>query len=682
MSKSKKTKSRKIDPRVMARPRLDALFERQARGEIDLDGLEASVRALMTGVVQSTMLDALVKRMEETPEGERETLMSLLTRLKNREVIDYLWQQVKKRGGFSVGAKMTMLVILKEMGEEVDIKDPGLYFSPREIKPRDMHTAQDLFRIGMRGLARELRESQDPAEVEAIMHRVNQMPENAIEGVGVLLEFIKSGEEAATELEADFIYALAHTTPFPDVMQKAERALERMAARDVKPVTRSILALSQDRFFGAYMTDPNHPWQQSVTVAWERAGRVIQALVFLLDFGVPWRGAIKDMFATHGMTPNEFKHELVDKPGRKMGERLYHVSLARAQAAIAAAVAANRKNHVSLPKEFNEVRHLVERWVLHPPAEAFASDSTRDELGNLPMTPDRSDKPVMLDLRDLERNETTRQWLVNYAAESDEEEPELSEEVDFLSFEDVLADVQFVHEEQSPVWWEYDWVRDYLSSLSYEPDNLERLDEELGTIEDEWWTLRDWFEYLDQGAEVHSVVDLRSFHLSEYLQKAADQDDDQGRSRAETVRDFLTYLVQYGLIPSDLPFLSGLSQILAQPDQLTFMDRPAPQGGEIAFWFRAFGEDEHSEPFTYNEWWMALVLESKFKGNRAKCRRAACGKPDEAAKLALLDQLERRLSQDSDYLDDIDNERMPYPEDYSRAEHWFAHEPVIDARAW
>jgi hypothetical protein len=151
-------------------------------------------------------------------------------------------------------------------------------------------------------------------------------------------------------------------------------------------------------------------------------GKVIQALVFLLDFGVPWRGAIKDMFATHGMTPNEFQRELVDKPGRKMGERLYHVSLARAQAAIAAAVAANRKNHVSLPKEFNEVRHLVERWVLHPPAEAFASDSTRDELGNLPMTPDRSDKPVMLDLRDLERNETARRWLEQHGLKSGGEE--------------------------------------------------------------------------------------------------------------------------------------------------------------------------------------------------------------------------------------------------------------------
>ena len=394
MSKSKKTKAPKIDPRVMTRPRLDALFERQARGELDLDGLEAGVRALITEVGQPAALDALVKRMEGTPEGERETLMSLLPRLKSREVIDYLWQQVKKRGALSLDAKMTALVILTEMGEEVDLSDPSRYFSPRDIKPGDIKAAEDLFRTGMRGLARSLRESRDPAEVEAFMHHINRMPEEAIDGTGILMEYIKSGEEGATDLEADFLYALAHTTPFPEVQQKAERALERLAARGVEPVTRAILDLAQDRFYAAYATDPNHPWQQSVTVAWERVGGAIQALVFLLDFGVPWRGALKDMFPTQGMTPQKFQRELVDKAGRMMGERLYRIGLARAQASIAAAVEANRKYNILLPQEFNEVRHLVERWVLHPTAAALAADSTRDELGDLPLAPDRSGKPA------------------------------------------------------------------------------------------------------------------------------------------------------------------------------------------------------------------------------------------------------------------------------------------------
>jgi hypothetical protein len=85
---------------------------------------------------------------------------------------------------------------------------------------------------------------------------------------------------------------------------------------------------------------------------------------------------------------------------------------------------------------------------------------------------------------------------------------------------------------------------------------------------------------------------------------------------------------------------------------------------------------------TYNEWWMALVLESKFRGDRARCRRATQGKPDAAGKLALLDQLEHRLAQDSEYLDEIGDERLPRPEDYAHAEHWFERESVNDTRAW
>ena len=68
---------------------------------------------------------------------------------------------------------MTALVILKEMGEEIDLRDPGRYFSPRDIKPGDIKAAEDLFRTGMRDLARSLRASRDHAEVEAFMYHIN-----------------------------------------------------------------------------------------------------------------------------------------------------------------------------------------------------------------------------------------------------------------------------------------------------------------------------------------------------------------------------------------------------------------------------------------------------------------------------------------------------------------------------
>jgi hypothetical protein len=401
--KAKKRKRPRIDRRVLVRPRLNALFDRHARGELDDDGLQAGLQALMAEVGHGPLLDALVKRMEGTPEAERETLMAILPRLRSPEVIDYLWQLVKKPRALSVEAKLTTLVVLKEMGEDVDVNDPGLYVSPQDIRPGDIKSAQGLLRQGLRGLARSLRQSRDPAEVEAFMHRINQMPKQAIGGEDILLDMVQGAETGATDLEADFLCALAHTTPFPKVQQAAEHTLARLAAAGIKPVTRAILDLGQDQFYAAYMTDPDHPWQQSVTVAWERAGGVIQALVFLIDFGFPWRGAIKDMFPTHGLTPSQFQREFVERATRQMDMRMYRVSLARAQATIAAAVEANQTYETPLPKELNEARHLVERWVLHPSASAIAADFTDDELGDRPLVPDRSDRPVLVDVRDLGR---------------------------------------------------------------------------------------------------------------------------------------------------------------------------------------------------------------------------------------------------------------------------------------
>lgn len=117
---------------------------------------------------------------------------------------------------------------------------------------------------------------------------------------------------------------------------------------------------------------------------------------------------------------------------------------------------------------------------------------------------------------------------------------------------------------------------------------------------------------------------------------------------------------------------------------MTLLPRPEPHGGEIALWYSHAlrGEDEHDEPFTYNEWWMALVLERKFKRKWDKCRRELPRKPDAAAKLGILDQLERRLAQEPEYLDELEHQRSPLPEDYTRAERWFDRESVKVTRAW
>ncbi len=696
MSKTKKNKSPKIDPRLLARPRLDALFDRQSRGELDADGLHAAVQALIAEAGPHPVLNALVKRMEGTPETEREALMLLIERLRSPAVITYLWQQVKKPGALSIEAKTTALVILKEMGEDVDIADPGRYFSPRDFKPSDVRSAEELLRSGLRGIARHLRGARDPVEVERLMLDINRMPDNALDGENILLELVAQAEAEDSDLGADFLLAMARATPDPTVQHAAESALARLESKGIQPVTPVILSMGQEKFFAAYMTDPNHPWQQSVNVAWERAPGLIEALVFLLDFGVPWRGAIKDMFATQPLTPGQYHKQFVKQAEKKMGERIYRVSLARAQATIAAALEANRQNKVALPKEYNELRHLVERWVLHPAAATLQGDTSVDELGDRPLVPDRSQQPLMLDLRGTHGKEVLSllSQQIGQDFEGEDFEDEAVDEGDFededlVNFEDIVEAVQGTYASSLDAWagapcWEPDWITDYLATLCPEPGRLDDLtpaDEEFGWIRDTWLTLEDFIFYLDDHAyEINTWSDVQGFTVSEHIREDAwDWDDDHGRSRVEDLRQFFTYLAGRGLMPAQAPVLEALAQMLAQADGIIILERPEPLGGETAVWLRDFGGEGEAEPLSYSDWWTVLVLEKKFGRDREKFRREARKKPDAESKLALLDRLESRLSANPEYLDD---QRPATRDDYKRAERWFEKETVNEARAW
>jgi hypothetical protein len=670
MSKSKKGRTPQIDPRVLTRPRLDALFERHGRGELSDDGLYAEVRTLIADVGEHSVIDSLVKRMEGTPEGERAALMMVVERLKSPGVVSYLWQQVKKPGALSLDAKLTALVVLKTMGEDVDMQDPSRYFSPREIKATDLRSAEKMFSMGWRGMARSLRGARDAADVEATMHLINSMPENSVDGNGVIFSMIEDALREGSDLEADFLYALAQTTPDQKVRKSAEQALDKLARRGIQPVTPAILALGQDRFYAAYVSDPGNPWQQSVIVAWERAGGVIQALMFLLDFGRPWNGAIKDVFPTAGLTPAEFQRELIDKTNRGLQQEgtrgLLRVRLAHAQQIITAAVEANRKNRVPLPKDFNEFNHLIERWVLHPPAGAIESDTTRDEVENMPARDALGAGPFALD---------------------ENEVAELLGPEEFNNLDEILSDVSDAYGELYRKWWDVKWVSDYLTGLKPNSRKLKRGDAALLEIAERWDGLLTFSFYVDNyfAAEVHELADLRGFHITDYVDEAASGiDEDGGYARVAGLRDFFTWLAQKGLIGVNILLLAELDQMLAQPGELASLSRPAPQGGEIAAWVPEIGPDRHDEPVTYNEWWMALVLDGEFKSKWDKARHEAARVPDGAAKLALLDRLQALIDQlaDDDFISMLLDVRTPSPEDYKRAKWWFRKESISTARAW
>jgi hypothetical protein len=120
-----------------------------------------------------------------------------------------------------------------------------------------------------------------------------------------------------------------------------------------------------------------------VTIAWEWPGDVTQAMIFLLDFGLPWRGSVKDMLVSKYFTRRELHRNLIDG---SLEQR--KVPYWRARQFVLDALKSNRRHGMQLPEDFNTFRALMERRILNPSPKALeqaaALDaSTVDEWGEL-----------------------------------------------------------------------------------------------------------------------------------------------------------------------------------------------------------------------------------------------------------------------------------------------------------
>lgn len=136
MKKNKYTKAHLLSQRVNIESSLVSLFEKQAKKEINLNDLESSVHVLMAEGGQSTILDYLVKRLEGASADDQKTIIWLLVNLKkNPNVVFYLRRQVKRQDGFSDRVRMMLSAVLKEMGEEVGIKEPLQKVEPVANEP-------------------------------------------------------------------------------------------------------------------------------------------------------------------------------------------------------------------------------------------------------------------------------------------------------------------------------------------------------------------------------------------------------------------------------------------------------------------------------------------------------------------------------------------------------------------
>ncbi len=365
--RKKKRKKSQVPQQALARPRLDAIITRRERDELDDDGCADKVSALMAELGCKLVLDTLVKKLETASDTERDALMAVISKLGDEETIGHLWRIVR-RSKMSIGVKSTALIILQQMGEDVDLSDPGAYFSPRDIKSTDIAEMARLSRHSLRMLIKRLQKAESVGEIEGLMDMFDRSLDEA--DLLAMVEEFSAVEEAGA---ADMLLAIVHTTARLKVRQAARNALLKLAGRGVFPQSSIVKSFSEERFYAAYCTDPTNPWQQQVTMAWEWPGDTTQAIVFLLDFGFPWRGSIKDMFVSRYMPKRQLQRELLDK-----GNEQRRIPFARARQSILDALEANRRHRVRLPPEYDDFRQLIERRIVNPSPEALAQAEALD----------------------------------------------------------------------------------------------------------------------------------------------------------------------------------------------------------------------------------------------------------------------------------------------------------------
>ncbi len=578
-NKSKKDKKPNIPVQTLARPRLEQILLRRQHGELDEDEFITSIQKLSGEVSREAVLQTLLGLLDKSSNEQKDALMIAIPKLGNADTIKYLWQLVR-RSKASIGTKMTALVILRQMGEEVNLDDPSEYFSWRDVKNADLTEVENLAHFGMPALIKEIQQARDTDELENMMLQMERIHAQA-GGEAVALAEIESLIEMSDSGAADMLLAISATTPRPKVREAARTGLLKLAGQKVFPQAEVVKSLTNERFYAAYSTDPAHPWQQGVIIASERSKNNIQALVFLRDFGSPWKGAIKDVFPTHMLTPQQFQRDLINEPNRE-GVEYRRVPYARARQFILDALKANERNRVKLPKEFEEFRHLLERRVVDPSPEVLAHAAevdahTVDEWGELPGEPVRGMEIIGPDGTPIPLMMTGGPYADDEVDEDDEEYTldDLLDEVDnyYAEDEDESAGELIINDEGFLV--PYDWTFEYLEARFAEGVELDELEER-------WMDLCDFMYYADVHEDPPAKLEeVQGFHLSEFVTEFWDAEIDEEspleekQHALETLQDLYAYLAAQDHIPGEASarVAQAAATLLSRPSELTPIPR-------------------------------------------------------------------------------------------------------------
>lgn len=378
---ARKRKKPQVPLGSMARPLTERILVRREQGKLDDEGCVEELSALTESVGSRPVLDVLVKKLEEASDAERHILLTVIPELGDEKVIKHLWRLVR-HSKMSPGVKMSALDILQQMGEDVKLEHPERYFRTRHVTPKDLSDVRNVFSHTLGRMTKELHRATSIGELERMMETIENPPEGPLDDETFRLDLIDELGKMETSDAADMLLAITSATARRKVRRAARDALMKLSGRGVFPQSSLIKRFSKEQFHAAYCTDPNHPWQQQVVMAWEWPGDLTQAMVFLLDFGFPWRGSIKDMYVTRYLTRRELHRDLIDEGTLEQRQ----VPFARARRFILDAIEANRRHNRPLPPEYDQFRRLIERRIVYPSekmlAQARALDAeTEDEWG-------------------------------------------------------------------------------------------------------------------------------------------------------------------------------------------------------------------------------------------------------------------------------------------------------------
>lgn len=561
--KSKKEKKTNIPVQTMARPRLEQLLTHRQRGDLQDKEFIGSIEALMGEIGREAVLNALVSLLDGATPEQKEALMIAIPKLGNAGTIKHLWHLVR-RSKLSAGGKMTALVILKEMGEEVNLDDPGEYFSWRDLKHSDLSEIENMGRFALRALSKELQKLDTADDVEAFMLRSEELLP-AGSKVGVKLTQIEALIEMGDSGAADMLSAIVATTTDSQEREAARRGLLKLSAQRVFPQSEVIKSLRNEPFHSAYSTDPAHPWQQGVIIVWERPHQTVQALVFLRDFGSPWKGAIKDLFPTYSMPWAKLKREMIDRT-KGLDAEYRRVTYSRARQFILDAIEANRKNRVKFPPEYEKYLYLLERRIINPSAEAVAyaeqvDAQTVDEWGELAGEPVRGmeiigpgGKPIpIIGMGDLDDFEGEEYQLTLDDLLDEVEQFYYADEVEEEAFVEEVDESEEEEEEEELI--PYHWMVDYLTTRHNEGMDPEELS-------DRWDNLTEFIFYLDglDHEPPETLTDLQGYHLSEFITDYwaetiwAGENTTVGEKEfiIDSIQDLYEYLAEQGHVPTDI----------------------------------------------------------------------------------------------------------------------------------